>query len=98
MTVCISAHIIPGIFLVCETLIGCNSVLAVAFLTLALGMNGASTITNLQNSQDLAPNYAGTIYGIINCIGGTTGFITPMITGVITEEHVSKMGCCGCFK
>lgn len=51
-------------------------------------MNGAASITNLQNSQDLAPNYAGTLYGMINCIGGSSGFITPLVTGVITQENV----------
>ncbi|GJQ72409.1 hypothetical protein Trydic_g3490 [Trypoxylus dichotomus] len=80
------SHILPGIFLISQTLSGCNSTLAVIFLTLSLGMNGASTLTNLQNSQDLAPNFAGTVYGIVNCIGGTTGFITPMLTGYITRE------------
>ncbi|KAI4456599.1 solute carrier family 17 [Holotrichia oblita] len=83
----IFSHIIPGIFLIAQTISGCNSTLAVIFLTLALGMNGASTLTNLQNSQDLAPNFAGTVYGIVNCIGGTTGFITPMLTGHITREN-----------
>ncbi|XP_017779301.1 PREDICTED: sialin [Nicrophorus vespilloides] len=80
------SHIVPGIFLLAETAIGCDAILSVTFITLALGFNGASTITNLQNSQDLAPNFAGTIYGIANCIGGTTGFITPMLTGYLTEE------------
>lgn len=59
------------------------------FLTLSLGMNGASTLTNLQNAQDLAPNFAGTLYGFVNCVGGTTGFITPIITGHLTAVHVS---------
>lgn len=63
--------------------------LAVIFLTLALGMNGAASITNLQNCQDLAPNFAGSLYGMINCFGGTTGFITPLLTGFITQENVS---------
>lgn len=53
----------------------------VAVITISLGFNGASTLTNLQNSQDLAPNYAGTLYGVINFIGTTTGFLTPMVVG-----------------
>nr|XP_022916487.1 sialin-like [Onthophagus taurus] len=81
------SHFIPGIFLIAQTFTGCDTTLAVIFLTLALGMNGASTLTNLQNSQDLAPNFAGTLYGVVNCIGGTTGFITPMLTGYFTKEH-----------
>lgn len=56
---------------------------------MSLGMNGASTLTNLQNSQDLSPNYAPTIYGIINSIGSITGIINPLIVGYITADHVS---------
>lgn len=61
----------------------------VAIITASLGFNGASTLTNLQNSQDLAPNFAGTLYGTINFVGTTTGFITPMVVGHFTAERVS---------
>ncbi|KAF2882551.1 hypothetical protein ILUMI_23629 [Ignelater luminosus] len=81
------SHFLPGLLLFAMILAGCDSVLSVALITSSLGMNGASTITNLQNNQDLAPSFAGTIYGIINCFGGTTGFITPLLTGYITAEH-----------
>lgn len=62
----------------------------VAVITASLGFNGASTLTNLQNSQDLAPNYAGSLYGIINFLGTTTGFITPMVVGHFTEKVMLK--------
>lgn len=45
-------------------------------------------MTNLQNPQDLAPNYAGSIYGIINFVGITSGFITPLIVSYFTAEKV----------
>ena len=85
----ISAHLIPGILLVGLTFVGCSPTLSVVIITASLGFNGASTITNLQNHQDLAPNFAGALYGIANCIGSTTGFITPAITAYFTKEHVS---------
>lgn len=58
-------------------------------MTISLGFNGAATASNLQNSQDLAPNYAGTLYGIINCIGTTPGIFSPMIVAAFTKESVS---------
>ena len=61
----------------------------VAIMTLSLGFNGAATVTNLQNSQDLAPNYAGTIYGFINCLGTTPGIFSPLIVAAFTKEQVS---------
>lgn len=51
------AHIIPGLLLILLTYVGSNPYVCVAIITLSLGFNGASTVTNLQNAQDLAPNY-----------------------------------------
>lgn len=84
-----TAHILPGVLLLTETLVGCDVSWAIVLITMSLGMNGASTLTNLQNSQDLSPNYAPTIYGIINSIGSITGIINPLIVGYITADHVS---------
>lgn len=82
------SHIIPGVLLVFLVYAGCSTVLSVALITLSMGFNGAATLTNLQNHQDLAPNYAGTLYGIANCIGSTAGFFTPMITAYFTRNGV----------
>lgn len=72
-----------------QTFTSCDANWAIVLITLSLGLNGASTLTNLQNSQDLAPNFAATLYGIANCIGSTTGFISPLIVGYLTTKKVS---------
>lgn len=41
-----------------------------------------------QNPYDLSPNYAGTIFGLSNTIANLTGFLTPMLTGLITNHNV----------
>ncbi|XP_067005496.1 putative inorganic phosphate cotransporter isoform X2 [Anabrus simplex] len=61
--------------------------LTVLMMTLSLGMNGAATVSNLTNHHDLAPNFAGSLYGIMNGIGVTSGFIAPMISGRILEKN-----------
>lgn len=76
---------IPGLFLVGMCFVD-QPYVCVVLITLSLGFNGASTVTNLQNSQDLAPNYAGTLYGIINFVGTTTGFITPALVAHFTKN------------
>lgn len=38
------------------------------------------------NSQDIAPNFAGTIYGITNGIGNIPGFVAPKIAGILVNE------------
>lgn len=44
-------------------------------------------MTNLQNSQDLAPNFAGTLYGIINFVGTSSGFISPILVAHFTVQQ-----------
>lgn len=55
---------------------------------LALGFNGAAAIANLANNQDLSPNYAGFLYGIMNTVGSLSGI---MISPVV-EEVAGKWG------
>lgn len=86
---CLFSHVIPGIFLILMVYAGCSTILSVALITMSMGFNGAATLTNLQNHQDLAPNYAGTLYGIANFVGSTSGFFTPMITAYFTRDGVS---------
>ncbi|XP_057653475.1 sialin-like [Diorhabda carinulata] len=81
------SHFLPGVLLFAQTFVGCDVTWAIVLITMSLGLNGASTLTNLQNSQDLSPNFAGTLYGIINCVGSTTGFINPTIVGYMTAER-----------
>lgn len=60
----------------------------VAIITASLGFNGAAALTNLLNAQDLAPNYAGTVYSIINTAGTTAGFVTPLVVAYFTKDSV----------
>ncbi|XP_017867579.1 PREDICTED: sialin [Drosophila arizonae] len=83
---CVPSHILPGIMLIILALCGRDPYVCVAIMTISLGFNGAATSTNLANSQDLAPNFAGTMYGIINCLGTTPGIFSPLIVAAFTEE------------
>lgn len=57
------AHFLPGVCLIIVGYLGCSFFWANVFLILALGFNGAASIANLSNNQDLSPNYAGFLYG-----------------------------------
>lgn len=72
------AHVIPGVLLLAIPYIEDTNIV-IAVLTMSLGFNGAATLTNLQNSHDLAPNFAGTLYAIINFIGMSSGFFGPLV-------------------
>ncbi|XP_043464166.1 sialin isoform X2 [Leptopilina heterotoma] len=83
----IFSHVAPGICLLGMTYAGCDKVLAVVMMILALAFNGAACQTSLQNHQDLSPNYAGSLYGIMNTFGSFPGFILPFIIGLLTDNH-----------
>lgn len=81
----IFSHIIPAFFLIGMGHVE-NPYVSVVLMTLSLGFNGAVTQTNGQNPQDLAPNFAGTLYGLINFVGTTSGFISPLLVAYFTKE------------
>ncbi|XP_034187553.2 sialin isoform X2 [Osmia lignaria lignaria] len=83
----IFSHMGPAVCLVIMTYAGCDAITAIVMLILALTFNGAACQTSLQNHQDLAPNFAGSLYGIMNTFGSFPGFIIPPIIGALTNER-----------
>jgi MFS transporter, ACS family, solute carrier family 17 (sodium-dependent inorganic phosphate cotransporter), other len=67
-----------------------DPMVSIALLTLSLGFNGAATITSGQNAQDLAPNFAGSLFGITNFVATMSGFISPLVVSYFTREQVSE--------
>ncbi|KAL3272557.1 hypothetical protein HHI36_014028 [Cryptolaemus montrouzieri] len=83
----VCSHLIPGMLLLLLTTAECDVIWTVTLITFSLGVNGASSITNLANAQDLAPTFAGSLYGIANTVGSATGFISPAVTGYFTKDN-----------
>ncbi|KAI4502286.1 hypothetical protein M0802_002968 [Mischocyttarus mexicanus] len=81
------SHLIPGVFLILVGYAECSLLLANVFLFLALGFNGAASIANLSNNQDISPNFAGFLYGIMNTVGSTAGMIIPVLVEEIAGKH-----------
>lgn len=66
-----------------------NPIHCVIMITIAMGFNGATTVVNLANNLDLAPNYAATLSAIINTFATSGGIIAPVVVTYFTREHVS---------
>uniref|UniRef100_A0A182QSX6 Major facilitator superfamily (MFS) profile domain-containing protein n=1 Tax=Anopheles farauti TaxID=69004 RepID=A0A182QSX6_9DIPT len=81
------SHFLPGAFLIALPFIGQDPIVTVSCIIACLGFNGASTITNLVNAQDLAPNFAATLYGMMNFLATTAGFLAPMTVAFFTKEN-----------
>lgn len=78
----IFSHILPGIFIVGVSFCGYKEkYFAVCLLAFSMGSNGASILTNNANIQDLSPNFAGTLFGYCNTVGGIAGVTMPLIAG-----------------
>ena len=78
-----------GIFVLCLAYTGCNSVLAVVFLTSALAVHGAVSSGPLASLVDIAPNYAGITLGLVGMITVIPGFLSPFIVSYLTFENQS---------
>ncbi|CRL07878.1 CLUMA_CG020970, isoform A [Clunio marinus] len=83
---CVFSHIIPGLLLFGFCFVGQNPYVCIMLMTLSLGFNGASTMTSAQNPQDLAPNFAATIFGFVNFFATMSGFISPLVVSYFTQE------------
>ena len=61
-------------------------ILAIVLLTIGVAVSGSAYSGYLINHIDLAPKYAGTLFGISNCIAATSGFMTPYVAAVLTPN------------
>jgi ACS family sodium-dependent inorganic phosphate cotransporter-like MFS transporter 5 len=60
--------------------------LAIALLTLGVSFSAFQYSGFLINHMDIAPAYAGILFGISNSCGAISGFISPAVVGLITEK------------
>ena len=79
----------PGAALIWLAFVGCDRISAVVALTLAVGLNAGVQLGFQNNFNDIAPNYSGTLYAISNTIAQAWGFVSPFVTGEVTNGNVS---------
>lgn len=77
----------PAFFLMAASYAGCNRTLVVVFTTAGLALMGCSNFSLMVNSLDLAPNYAGSVMGLVNGISMISGILTPYVVGILTPNQ-----------
>ncbi|KAK7866872.1 hypothetical protein R5R35_006036 [Gryllus longicercus] len=82
----IISHGGPALLVVILAFVGCNVTASIAILTTAVSLIGAFSAGFFQNPLDVAPNFAGSLTGIMNGIGSMTGVISPPLAGVILHN------------
>lgn len=83
-----AAHMGPAVFLLFLTLVECNREATVAFLFMAVTLQGALYSGFAVNHVDISPNFAGTLYGITNAFGTIPGWLAPLTVGALTNGRV----------
>ncbi|XP_076041766.1 sialin-like [Oratosquilla oratoria] len=78
---------IPAGLMVAVGYAGSSALAAVVLLTLACGLNGGMSSGYFANHIDIAPNYAGTLMGVSNCLATVPGFLAPMTVAALTPDQ-----------
>ena len=66
----------------------CSTAFTVTLITTGMFLNGALSSGHFSSPSDLAPNYAGTIFGMSNTMsGGLTAYLTAVSVGAITQDN-----------
>ena len=59
-----------------------------SLITSGMFLNGALSSGHFSSPTDLAPNLAGTIFGMSNTLsGGLTAYLTAVTVGAITQDN-----------
>ncbi|XP_046481434.2 sialin isoform X3 [Neodiprion pinetum] len=66
---------------------GCHPILAAAFMIAGMTAAGANSAGTLACTVDLSPNHASVLLGIVNTVATSSGFISPMIVGILTNDN-----------
>lgn len=77
--------ILPAILLTCTGFVTChNPYVAVAVLSLAVGFSGFQYPGVMVNHVDIAPPFAGVLFGISNTVATLSGVFAPYVIGRLT--------------
>ena len=87
MSVSFSGMVGPGAFLIGTGFMECYQATgAVAMLTLSVGLCGFHFSGYFINHGDVAPPYAGTMFGISNTAATIPGILAPYIVASMTPD------------
>ena len=65
----------------------CSTTYAITLMCIGMYFNGAIAAGHFVSHVDLAPNFAGTLFGISNTFsGGVVGFVVPLVIGALLEN------------
>ncbi|XP_076069277.1 putative inorganic phosphate cotransporter [Oratosquilla oratoria] len=81
------AHMGPAVCLCCLALVECDRGATIALLFFAVTLQGAQYSGHSVNHIDIAPNFAGTLFGFTNSAATIPGWVAPMTVGLLTNNQ-----------
>ncbi|BFZ21120.1 hypothetical protein BsWGS_24159 [Bradybaena similaris] len=81
---------LPAALLITFGYVGCDHVLAMVVLTLAVGSVGCTMAGFNVNHLDIAPKFAGVLCGITNALATIPGFVGPVVVGFLTNNNETR--------
>ncbi len=66
--------------------------LAVVLFIVAQGISGLQYGGYVCNHVDIAPRFAGTLYGVSNTVGAISGIIGPYVASLLTQDVSDHTG------
>ncbi|ELU10872.1 hypothetical protein CAPTEDRAFT_113983 [Capitella teleta] len=83
--------LLPAAFLIGVGYISCATpYVAIVLLTLGVGFSGFQYPGVMVNHVDVAPPFAGTLFGISNTLATLPGILAPYAIGVITKDQTEE--------
>jgi len=85
-----ASQVMPAILVVLIPYSGCSATAVTALKIALLFFNGAISSGHFSSVLDLAPDYAGTIFGMTNTAsGGGMGSLAPIVAGYILQDDTA---------
>jgi len=88
---CAAGLLIPGIFLSAVGLLGCNRILIVCAVVIAVATAGLAVSGYGVNHLDLAPKHAGTLMGLTSTLATVPGILGPQVVGALTYHASNRV-------
>ncbi|KAM7355555.1 sialin-like [Cochliomyia hominivorax] len=79
--------IVMGLVVLALAYFGHNAIWAIVFISAAVMLQGAGSSGFMSSMIDIAPNYAGIIFGFCGTIGCIPGFVSAYLVGILTLDN-----------
>ncbi|CAG2113501.1 unnamed protein product [Medioppia subpectinata] len=83
------AYLGPALFLLGVIYARCHTTAIIAMFIVATGLNGCHFSSLKSTHVDMAPDFAGTLYGVTNSMAGVSGLIAPQFAAYFLNNGVN---------